>query len=145
MLSIGENFSTHFQCVTNFSLPTFDRILLRAVPLLSRESRCVKHDAGRSPDFRSFGALALNPCKAGADTSCKPKFALQNLPIDLCVRHAERAYYFSLEQKIVHSGGAVADSHRASLFSVMGIYPCLQGCMLSSAPEPLVYSIVMAI
>ena len=25
-----------------------------AVPLLSRESRYVKHDAGRSPDFRFF-------------------------------------------------------------------------------------------
>ena len=32
---------------------------LRTVPLLSRESRCVKRDSGRSPDFRSFDVVYI--------------------------------------------------------------------------------------
>ena len=87
-----------------------DRILLYAVPPLSRESRCVKHDPGRSPDFRSFGA------------ACKPKPAIQNsaVPSHQFDSGFLSGYFalFSLAQEIIHSGGAVADFHRASLFSV---------------------------
>ena len=95
-----------------------NRILLCAVPPLSRESRCVKHDPGRSPDFRSFGV------------ACKPKLVLQ-IPLNLPIS----------KLTVVFSADICDRSQWRGRGGFSPRFPILR----NSAPEPLVYSNVMHI
>lgn len=107
------------------TLRTADRILLRAVPLLSRESRCVKRDPGRSPDFRSLGV------------TCKPNLLIQNSAVpshqfDSGFLSGYLALFFIRARDRSQWRGRGGFSPR---------FPILR----NSAPEPLVYSIVITI
>lgn len=103
----------------------FDRILC-SVPPLSRESRCVKHDSGRSPDLRSFGVVASQNSHYRVPL---------NLPISCLTVVFQRIIAFD----------------RGRSFTVAGPWRILTALPYSPvfyqfpAPEPFVYSIVICI
>ena len=93
--------------------------MLRSVPLISRESRCVKRDSGRSPDFRSFGVVY------------KPSL-LYKSPLDLPINGLT----------VVFS----ADTNQS--YTVAGpwrIFAALPYSPVFPAPESSAYSIVMQV